>query len=82
MVMTDGKHHEARVVKELAFPLKPDSTVSVDRGSLDFKWLYSFTLKGVWFVACAKKNFKYELVPDSIKSPKEEAFFGVILCVW
>ena len=51
-------------------------------GYLDFKWLYSLTLKGVWFVARAKKNFKYELVPDSIKSPKEEAFFGVILCVW
>ena len=25
LVVTDGKHHEARVVKEHAFPLKPDS---------------------------------------------------------
>ncbi|SVD58018.1 uncharacterized protein METZ01_LOCUS410872, partial [marine metagenome] len=32
MVVTDGKHHEARVVKKLAFPLKPDSIVSVDPG--------------------------------------------------
>ena len=32
MVVTDVKHHELRVVKELAFPLKPDSIVSVDPG--------------------------------------------------
>jgi len=61
LVVTDGKHHEARVVKEHAFPLLPDSIVSVDRGFLDFKWLYSLTLKGVWFVTRAKKNFKYRL---------------------
>lgn len=62
MVITDGKRHEARVVKEHAFPLKPDSIVSVDRGYLDFKWLYSLTLKKVWFVTRGKKNFKYEFI--------------------
>ncbi|KMP12229.1 hypothetical protein UR09_01685 [Candidatus Nitromaritima sp. SCGC AAA799-A02] len=60
LVITDGKRHEARVVKEHAFPLLPDSIVSVDRGYLDFKWLYSLTLKRVWFVTRGKKNFKYE----------------------
>ncbi len=61
MVITDGKHHEARVVKEHAFPLKPDSIVSIDRGYLDFKWLYSLTVRRVSFVTRAKKNFKYEV---------------------
>ena len=61
MVVTDGKHHEARVVKEHAFPLLPDSIVSMDRAFLDYKGLYSLTLKGAWFVTRAKSNFKYAL---------------------
>lgn len=62
MVITDGKRHDARVVKEHAFPLTPDSIVSVDRGYFDFKWLYSLTLRKVSFVTRTKKNLKYEFV--------------------
>lgn len=62
LVVTDGKHHEARVVKEHAFPLLPDSIVSVDRAFLDYSWLYSLTLKRVSFVTRAKSNFKYEFL--------------------
>ena len=62
IVATDGKQHESRIMKEHEFPLLPDSIVSVDRGYLDFKWLYSLTQKRVYFVTRAKKNFKYEVV--------------------
>ena len=62
IVATDGKQHEARIMKEHEFPLLPDSIVSVDRGYLDFKWLYSLTQKRVYFVTRAKKNFKYEVI--------------------
>ena len=69
LVITDGKRHEARVMKEHTFPLTPDSIVSVDRGYLDFKWLYSLTVSRVSFVTRAKKNFKYE-VTGQHKKPK------------
>ena len=62
LVVTDGKCHEARVVKEHAFPLLPDSIVSFDRGLVDFGWLYSLTLKRVYFVTLCKTHHRYELV--------------------
>ncbi len=61
MVITDGKKHEARVVKDNSFPIPPDSIVSVDRAYVDFKWLYSLTERGVFFVTRAKSNFKYDI---------------------
>lgn len=71
MVATDGKQHEARVMKEQKFPLAPESIVSLDRGYLDFKWLYSLTQEKVYFVTRAKKNFKYQVV-STHKEPKKE----------
>jgi hypothetical protein len=68
MVITDGKKHEARVVKEHSFPLLPDSIVSFDRGYIDFKWLYSLTENGVWFVTRAKDNMKYDVAGQHDKS--------------
>jgi len=62
MVVTDGKAHEAKVIKEKNFPLPPDSIVSVDRGYLDFKWLYSLTKKRAYFVTRAKSNFNYHVI--------------------
>lgn len=61
MVVTDGKKHETRVVKESSLPLPPDSIISVDRGYLDFKWLYSLTGRGLYFVTRAKDNFRYDI---------------------
>lgn len=69
MVITDGKHHEARVVKNHRFPLTPDSIVSIDRGYMDFKWLYSLTENRVWFVTRAKDNLQYD-VAGQHKKPK------------
>lgn len=61
MVITDGKKNDARVVKEHSFPLTPDSIVSVDRGYIDFNWLYSLTQSRVWFVTRAKDNMDYDI---------------------
>ena len=69
MVVTDGKAHEAKVMKEKNFPLPPDSIVSVDRGYLDFKWLYSLAKKRVYFVTRAKSNFNYHVIGQH-KEPK------------
>ena len=62
LVVTDAKHHEAKVVKQEAFPLLPDSIVSIDRGYLDFKWLNSLNNKGVFFVTRMKSNMQYSVI--------------------
>ncbi len=61
LVVTDGKQHEIKVAKTLDFPLTPDSIISVDRGYLDFKWLFSLDNSRVFFVTRAKRNFKYQI---------------------
>lgn len=63
--MTDGKCHEVNVVKkpEYDFPdLPPDSILTVDRGYVDYQWLYSLHLKGVVFVIRAKCNMAFDRV--------------------
>jgi len=59
LVVTDGKKHDVRAVKESSLPLLPDSIVSIDRGYIDFEWLFSLDKKKVYFVTRAKRNFKY-----------------------
>jgi hypothetical protein len=56
LIVTDGKKHDVRVVKEHNFPLTPDSIVSIDKAYIDFKWLYCLQKQGVWFVTRAKSN--------------------------
>lgn len=60
--MTDGKCHEINVVKDPDFlypDLPPDSILTIDRGYLDYGWLYSLTQKGVVFVIRDKSNMAY-----------------------
>lgn len=59
MVVTDGKKHDVRVVKENKFPLLPDSIVSIDKAYIDYKWLNSLNNNRVWFVTRAKTNMDY-----------------------
>lgn len=56
LTITDGKHHDVRVVKEQSFPMLPDSIVSIDKAYVDFKWLKSLQDQGIWFVTRAKRN--------------------------
>lgn len=56
MVVTDGKNHDVRAVKENSFPLSPDSIVSVDKAYIDYNWLNSLDNNGVFFVTRAKRN--------------------------
>lgn len=65
MTITDGKCHDLNVVRDqhYGFPsLPPDSIITVDRGYLDYKWLYSLTLQKVFFVIRAKQNIQYTVV--------------------
>lgn len=65
IVLTDGNIHDINVVKDdtYGFPdLSPDSILLVDRAYIDYKWLYSLTKKGLYFVTRIKKNMKYTVL--------------------
>jgi len=62
LTITDGKSHDVRVVKEQTFPMSPDSIVSVDKAYIDYTWLNSLDVQGVWFVTRAKTNIDCAVV--------------------
>ena len=65
MVMSDGKSSDIRVArseKKLDFHLLPDSIISVDRGYIDFEWLYTLNQRRVWFVTRSKTNLQYRIL--------------------
>lgn len=62
MVVTDGKKHDLSVVKKNELPMLPDSIISVDKGYIDYKWLYSLNKKGIVFVTRAKTNTDYVVI--------------------
>jgi len=61
VTVTGGRRHEVRVAKEADLPLIPDSIVTMDRGYIDFDFLYNLHQKGVFFVTRTKKNMMYKL---------------------
>ncbi len=65
LVISEGKTHDINVVNDDAygFPeLSPDSILLIDRAYIDFKWLYSLTVKKLFFVTKAKRNMKYKVI--------------------
>lgn len=61
LVITDGKQHEAKVIKKGNLTFTPDSIISIDRAYLDYNWLNELNNSGVYFVTRAKKNMDYRL---------------------
>ena len=65
MVLTDGKTHDIKVVKEESFgfpSLPPDSIILVDLAYIDYNWLYSLTQQKLFFVMKVKSNMQYTVL--------------------
>jgi len=60
LTITDGKCSDIRAAKE-NFKFLADSIIVMDKGYIDFSWLYSLTQQGVFFVTRAKDNMVYEV---------------------
>ena len=81
-VMTDGKTHEMNVAKAVSFPA--ESIVVMDRGYVDFAWLYNLDSSGVYFVTRLKRNTDIETIEmflthkkhDHILSDEDIVFTG------
>jgi len=65
MVLTDGKTHDIKVVKEESFgfpSLPPDSIILVDRAYIDYNWLFSLAQQKLFFVMKVKSNMQYTVL--------------------
>lgn len=61
LVMTEGRRHDVDVVKELELPLSRDSILIIDRGYVDFEWLWGLNQKPIFFVTRMKDGVCYDL---------------------
>lgn len=65
--LSDGKMADINAAKPLSF--SAGSVLVVDRGYVDFEWLFNLDSKGVFFVTRLKSNQHFEAVADApIKS--------------
>ena len=58
--MTSGQVHELEVARKLSFA--PGDLLLLDRGYVDFAWLYSLHQRGVGFVTRLPRNVRYQVV--------------------
>lgn len=59
VVLTPGKVHDIKVARRVQFPV--GATVMMDRGYIDFSWLYELDKSGVFFVTRMKDNCRYKV---------------------
>lgn len=59
MVLTEGRKHDVTVARRIPFP--PGTLLIMDRGYVDFEWMWDLTQGGVWFVTRMKKNCRHKV---------------------
>lgn len=59
--LTDGKIHDVTAARSFLTPV-PDSIYCMDRGYIDYKFLYSIEHVKAFFVTRAKDNMKYKVI--------------------
>jgi hypothetical protein len=70
--MTVGKKHDVAAAKEITFP--SGSILVMDKGYIDYQWLFNLDSNNVYFVTRAKDNMDYEVVADYEIPEKERGF--------
>lgn len=61
LTITDGKCSDVKAIRN-SVDFLPDSILVVDKGYIDFKWLYSLNDNGVFFVTRSKINMLYKVI--------------------
>lgn len=54
MVLTEGRKHDVKVARSISFA--PGTFLIMDRGYVDFKWMWELTQAGVFFVTRMKEG--------------------------
>ena len=60
LTITDGKVHDVKAAPQV--PIEPDGIYVVDRGYMDFAWLWSIQQADAFFVTRLKKSIKWSRV--------------------
>lgn len=60
LVLTEGKKHDVTVARKMTFP--GGSLLIMDRGYVDFEWMWELTQRGVHFVTRMKKNCRHKVL--------------------
>lgn len=60
LVLTEGRRHDVKVARRIAFPA--GGLLIMDRGYVDFEWIWELTQTGVFFVTRMKKNCRYTVL--------------------
>jgi hypothetical protein len=68
--LTSGQVHELEVARNLSFA--PGDLLLLDRGYVDFAWLYSLQQRGVGFVTRLPGNIRYRVVQEN-PSPSDSS---------
>ena len=79
ITVTDAKHHDVSVAKDLSLPLTPDSILCVDRAYIDYKWLYSLNKSSVFFVTRAKSNINCTVIGQHSLNTKKNILFDYVI---
>lgn len=54
MVLSEGKKHDVKVARRISFA--PGTLLIMDRGYVDFSWMWDLTQQGIFFVTRMKKG--------------------------
>lgn len=88
MVMTPGKVSDIRAAKGIRFA--PGTLLIMDRGYVDFKWMWELAQQGIYFVTRMKKSTQFKvrewkktnrtqgIIADQIVRLKNEGYEGKI----
>lgn len=59
MVLTEGRKHDVTVARKMTWA--PGTVLIMDRGYVDFEWMWKLTQEGVYFVTRMKKNCRHRV---------------------
>jgi putative transposase len=59
MVLTEGKKHDVKAARSI--PFAPGTLLIMDRGYVDFEWMWELTQRGVFFVTRMKQGCAHKV---------------------
>jgi putative transposase len=77
IILTEGKVHEINVARSMKF--HSGDLLIMDRGYIDYSWLYGLNNQGVWFVTRLKSNACFEVIENKEIDPTSNVLADEII---
>ncbi len=72
--------HDVKAAKEF-FSITPDGIYCIDKGCIDFEWLYSTYKTGAFFVTRAKSNMDFRITGQHSEGGEKGVLSDRIVCL-